>query len=132
MNSCVIKNNNNFIPRNDKINSIIKQNNSFNYKDIQLNRNGALKSNNHNNISFRERLTKQKSKDRMNEEKKSKDRIINYKKDNHNNILNRIIKTETNKNYKNEIKKLNKKDNKDKDKDKDNKKIINKKKCLFK
>ena len=123
INSCVIKNNNNFIPRNDKINSIIKQNNSFNYKDIQLNRNGVLKSNNHNNISFRERLTKQKSKDRMNEEKKSKDRIINYKKENHNNILNRIIKTETNKNYKNEIKKLNKKDNKDKD----NKKIINKK-----
>ena len=36
INSCVIKNNNNFIPRNDKINSIIKQNNSFNYKDIQL------------------------------------------------------------------------------------------------
>ena len=127
INSCVIKNNNNFIPRNDKINSIIKQNNSFNYKDIQINRNGVLKSNNHNNISFRERLTKQKSKDRMNEEKKSKDRIINYKKENHNNILNRIIKTETNKNYKNEIKKLNKKDNKVKDKDKDNKKIINKK-----
>ena len=124
INSCVIKNNNNFIPRNDKINSIIKQNNSFNYKDIQLNRNGVLKSNNHNNISFRERITKQKSKDRMNEEKKSKDRNINYKKDNHTKILNRIIKTETNKNYKNEIKKLNKKD---KDKDKDNKKIINKK-----
>ena len=122
INSCVIKNNNNLNPRNDKINNIIKQNNSFNYKEIQLNRNGVLKSNNHNNISFRERLTKQKSKDRMNEEKKSKDRNINYKKDNHTNILNRIIKTETNKNYKNEIKKLNKKD-----KDKDNKKIINKK-----
>ena len=80
----------------------IKPNNSFNYKEIQINKNSI--------INLRENKNKQKSMDRKDNNikaKKSKDKTkinMKYNKDNitnKNNILNRVIKTETNKNHNN-------------------------------
>ena len=106
-------NSNNKIDKNDKNNNTIKQSNSFNYREVKLNKNGVIKMNNNinNNTSLRERINKQKSKDRktINSRKsKEKKNINNYNKDNHKNytninLLNRIVKTEINKNNMNRI-----------------------------
>ena len=102
--------------KNGNSNNVIKPNNSFNYKEIKLNKNGILTNDKINNISLRENKNKQKSRDNIIKKSKDKKNYINNNKENKNNayknnLLNRIIKTETNKNYKNEIhenKKINK------------------------
>ena len=80
----------------------IKPNHSFNYKEIQINKNK-----NSHNINLKENLSKHKSQDSKElfiKSKKSKEKkniITNYNKENlmnKNNLINRIVKTEINKN----------------------------------
>ena len=102
LSKCDIQKNYNSNHKTEKnINNVLKPNNSFNYKEIQLNKNK-----NYHNISLRENKNKQKSQDSKEiniKSKKSKDKkniITNYNKDNINKnyLLNRIVKTEINKN----------------------------------
>ena len=102
LSNCDIQKNYNSNHKTEKnINNVLKPNNSFNYKEIQLNKNK-----NYHNISLRENKNKQKSQDSKEikiKSKKSKDKkniITNYNKDNFNKnyLLNRIVKTEINKN----------------------------------
>ena len=122
LSNCDMQKNYNSNHKTEKnINNVLKPNNSFNYKEIQL-----KKNKNYHNISLRENKNKQKSQDSKEikiKPKKSKDKkniITNYNKENINKnyLLNRIVKTEINKNNMYNNKNNNNKKNKIQNKEK--------------